>query len=176
MPPLETKPCKDCGRILPVTRDNFGQFKNMSAGVASIGYRNSCRTCMAANTAKHSAANPEQRARRAMERVEREAGGGGKYDDKDIAAIRLALGGRCRFCDAPLGGKPHIEHLTPVSRGGSSRPANLTLSCGPCNLAKTNKTLVEFQHWRTERGLFNRLVRVPNEAPDKPSGIAGRKT
>ncbi len=68
-----TKPCKDCGRILPETREYFGQYKNTRAGVASIGYRNSCRQCMAANTAKHSAENPQQRAQRAEERRKREA-------------------------------------------------------------------------------------------------------
>lgn len=172
----DSKQCKDCGRVLPVTREYFGQFKNVRAGVAVIGYRNSCRKCMAANTAKHSAQNPEQRARRAAERVAREVEGGGDFDERDIAEIKAALDGRCRFCDSPLGPKPHVEHLTPVSRGGSSAPRNLSLACGPCNLAKTNKTLSEFLEWRTERGLKNRVVRVPGEAPDPALGRAGRIT
>jgi 5-methylcytosine-specific restriction endonuclease McrA len=174
MPPLESKPCKDCGRILPVSREYFGQFKNMREGVASIGYRNSCRQCMAKHTARHSEANPDQRARRAAERIDREINGGGAFDERDVVVIGVALGGRCRFCDAPLEAKSHIEHLTPVSRGGSSHRRNISLACGPCNLAKTNKTLVEFQQWRAERGLKNRVVHVPGEAPDPPIGKAGR--
>ena len=51
--------CKDCGRAFPETRDFFGQYKNVRNGIVAIGFRNSCRECMAANTAKHSAAKPE---------------------------------------------------------------------------------------------------------------------
>lgn len=39
-----------------------------------------------------------------------------------------------------------VEHLTPVSRGGSSRISNLVLSCEPCNKAKGNMTCEEFGH------------------------------
>jgi len=47
-----TKQCKDCGMVYPETREYFGQFKKNSGG---IGFRNSCRQCMAARTAMHSA-------------------------------------------------------------------------------------------------------------------------
>ena len=30
----------------------------------------------------------------------------------------------------------HIDHVTPISRGGDHTPANLVLSCAPCNLSK----------------------------------------
>ena len=41
----------------------------------------------------------------------------------------------CSYCgakDLPL----QIDHVRPRSRGGSNRPSNLTLACGPCNQAK----------------------------------------
>lgn len=170
-----TKACKDCGRVLPVTRDYFGQYKNSKkGGAAKIGFRNSCRECMAANTAKHSASNLEQRAERAERRAHQVNRNGGAYSDADIQRIKNLLMNKCRFCGDPLGTTPHIEHLTPVSRGGSSDPRNITLSCGKCNLAKTNKTLSEFLDWRGERGLINRKIIVPGECPDVAVGRAGR--
>ena len=172
-----SKPCKDCGRVLPETREHFGQYKNTKVGgAASIGYRNSCRKCMAANTAKHTAENKEQKAVRVDKRALHVIQSGGTYSLEDIATIKAKLGNKCRFCEAPLSDRPHIEHLTPVSRGGSSNPHNLTLSCGKCNLAKTNKTLEEFQAWRRERELPNRSIKPSGERPDKPLGRAGRNT
>ena len=171
------KLCKDCGRLLPETRDNFGQFKNVKAdGAVTIGYRNSCRRCMAANTAKHTSENMEQKAARVQKRVISEREAGGSFSREDIAVIRKKLDNKCRFCGNPLESRPHVEHLTPVSRGGSSNLRNLTLSCVKCNLAKTNKTLEEFQTWRTERGLPNRRVKLSGECPDVPSGRAGHST
>lgn len=49
----------------------------------------------------------------------------------------------CVYCNAdniPL----EIDHILPVSRGGSNRISNLTLACRPCNQAKGNKTAQEF--------------------------------
>jgi 5-methylcytosine-specific restriction endonuclease McrA len=54
-------------------------------------------------------------------------------------------GRRCAYChveDVPL----EVEHITPKSRGGSNRIANLTLACHPCNETKGNKTAAEFGH------------------------------
>jgi 5-methylcytosine-specific restriction endonuclease McrA len=49
----------------------------------------------------------------------------------------------CAYCDRtdrPL----EVEHMIPVSRGGTDRLANLTLACHPCNQAKGNRTVAEF--------------------------------
>lgn len=169
------KICKDCNRVLPETRDYFGQYKNKLAnGGVSINFRNSCRECMAARTSKYRADNPEKVRESIRERLDKVARSGGSYSPEDIARIRIALSDRCRFCDAPLNNAGHIEHLCPVSRGGSSNPTNLTLACSKCNLAKTNKTLTEFMAWRKERSLNVREIFVANENPDMPSGSAGR--
>ncbi len=49
----------------------------------------------------------------------------------------------CAYCGAvniPL----EVEHIVPKSRGGSSRPSNLTLACVPCNQAKSNQDIKDF--------------------------------
>ncbi len=172
---LKPKPCKDCGRLLPETREHFGQYKNIrSDGGIVIRFRNSCRECMAAHTANHKAQNPDQVQRGSRLRLERLEKSGGAYTDADLKRIREALGNRCRFCDTQLDDGNHVEHLTPVSRGGTSNLRNLTLSCVKCNLAKTNKTLAEFTVWRKERSLPVRSVAPSYENPDKPTGKPGR--
>lgn len=64
------------------------------------------------------------------------------------AALRLFVferdGAACRYCgetDAPF----EIDHILPVSRGGSNDPDNLALACFPCNRAKGSKLIEEWQ-------------------------------
>ncbi|MHA2231047.1 MAG: RNA-guided endonuclease IscB, partial [Candidatus Hodarchaeales archaeon] len=48
-------------------------------------------------------------------------------------------GRKCAYCGKtklPL----EVEHIIPKSRGGSNRPANLTISCRNCNQKKGNRT------------------------------------
>lgn len=55
-------------------------------------------------------------------------------------------GWRCYLCGAPLERKAvHMEHRTPVARGGSNWPANLAPACAPCNAAKSYKTEREYR-------------------------------
>lgn len=49
----------------------------------------------------------------------------------------------CAYCgakDVPL----EIEHIHPRSKGGSSRPSNLTLACRPCNRKKADRPVEVF--------------------------------
>ena len=46
----------------------------------------------------------------------------------------------CRKSNVPL----QVEHIIPLSRGGSHRISNLTISCEKCNQDKGNKTAEEF--------------------------------
>lgn len=48
----------------------------------------------------------------------------------------------CVYCGAtPPGVLLHIDHVTPVSRGGDSGIDNLVTACQPCNLGKSAKSL-----------------------------------
>lgn len=47
---------------------------------------------------------------------------------------------RCVRCSADLHDIPvHIDHITPLSRGGTNEEGNLQALCGPCNLKKGNR-------------------------------------
>lgn len=40
----------------------------------------------------------------------------------------------CKYCDAELTIKTHtIDHILPVSKGGTENPHNLVMCCGWCN-------------------------------------------
>lgn len=165
---MQTKACSRCGLVYSLDRSNFGQKKETKKdGTSTIRFRSECRRCMSARTKAYDAANPSA----AKARVDRRAA---RVDahlpmPRDLPQVRVALSDRCRFCGKPLAGKGHVDHLTPVARGGTNRLPNLTLCCPECNLAKTSKTLEEFRTWRSERGLTNRVIRVPSEQPDPPS-------
>ena len=50
---------------------------------------------------------------------------------------------RCEYCKTPksFSIQPYvIEHIIPISKGGSSEEDNLAYSCGGCNQFKYNKT------------------------------------
>ena len=47
-----------------------------------------------------------------------------------------AAGGKCSKCGIELRGDRHIDHIVPVSAGGTSHASNLQTLCPPCNLSK----------------------------------------
>ncbi len=52
-------------------------------------------------------------------------------------------GNKCIYCGC--GGPMEIEHMIPVSRGGTNWPANLAPACRSCNSSKGSKTFFEFK-------------------------------
>jgi 5-methylcytosine-specific restriction endonuclease McrA len=52
----------------------------------------------------------------------------------------------CCTCRVPVsrGINLHLDHATPLSRGGDHSIDNLVPACGECNLKKGTKTMDEF--------------------------------
>jgi 5-methylcytosine-specific restriction endonuclease McrA len=65
---------------------------------------------------------------------------GGKHTKEDIDEIRAAQGDKCSYCRIALHGKGHVDHISPVSRGGSDGKENLQLTCHSCNMMKGSST------------------------------------
>lgn len=74
----------------------------------------------------------------------RVAAASGQYTDQDVLDCMLQQGGRCFYCVKPLTSGFHVEHMTPLSRGGSNGPENIVCACPTCNLSKGTKTAAEF--------------------------------
>lgn len=53
----------------------------------------------------------------------------------------------CHYC-GDRSGDFEIDHMIPVSRGGSDDLDNLVTSCRTCNRQKRDKTVEEFRVWR----------------------------
>ena len=79
--------------------------------------------------------NPTRRARI--------AGNGGSFTLNELNALFIEQGGCCFYCKEVLD-KTHIDHKTPISRGGTSYIENIALSCPTCNMKKGTKTVEEF--------------------------------
>lgn len=67
----------------------------------------------------------------------------------DINRLYEEQEGRCFYCGITLHKCYEIEHMQPLSRGGSNWPHNLCLSCPQCNYSKGKKTVDE---WYSARG------------------------
>lgn len=54
----------------------------------------------------------------------------------------------CRYCKLPLAGDASLDHLTPISRGGSHLGFNVAVCCRRCNAIKGSLTESEFEFLR----------------------------
>ena len=63
----------------------------------------------------------------------------------DAVRILSANGGTCFYCSDRA--SEHLDHVVPISRGGSHSYGNLVGACAPCNLSKHNKFVIE---WRRD--------------------------
>lgn len=80
-------------------------------------------------------------------------------------ALRQRDGDACHLCglDVPAAQKPHplapeVDHILPISRGGTHDPENLALSHRTCNIAKGNRPAT----WRRDPGEVEPLLAVWN--------------
>jgi len=74
-----------------------------------------------------------------------EAKAEGDFKSEDILRIFDMQRGRCGICskkkDLP---DMHVDHIEPISKGGSNWPRNLQLLCKKCNLSKSAKDQMDF--------------------------------
>lgn len=63
---------------------------------------------------------------------------GGSYTVSDIQTLFSNQKGFCNICNCHLTSF-EIDHIVPISKGGSNNPDNLQLLCRSCNRKKGNK-------------------------------------
>jgi len=84
--------------------------------------------------------NPEGRRARDRNRAARKRGAEGFHSKTDIDRISADQRGKCAACGRRVTRKErHVDHIQPLSKGGSNWPSNLQILCGPCNLSKSAK-------------------------------------
>lgn len=86
-----------------------------------------------------SARHPEaQKARKAKRRA-LEANAVGEHSRQDIELQYRSQNGRCWWCGKKVGREFHVDHLTPLNRGGTNNANNIVISCPKCNHSRRDK-------------------------------------
>lgn len=129
------KVCRLCGRGKPVELFLAGKAKKPSSACAT------CRRKAQANHVKnyYRRLPPDERHRITHKRRAE------SYGVEHVAYSRTAIlerwGHACAYCGARA---THLDHVEPLSKGGSDVEANIVPACQHCNLSKGAKTLAEW--------------------------------
>lgn len=127
--------CWKCGNTYPLTTEYFGHQPNGSL-------RKVCKACQRKTSKKWRANNPTKARALAQKRYRQLKEAPGWHDEDDITLICDELEDSCYYCGEYVGSDFHIDHMLPISRGGSHWPSNITITCKTCNLDKHNKTVM----------------------------------
>lgn len=141
--------CNKCGEWKAI--DLFSRINDSSPKRHPDARHSICRPCSSKDSAHWQPAiklTDEQRKLRRAEKsrvnnLRRRASGPAPHKF-DIGRMFCMQDAQCIYCLAPLAGSYHIDHKTPVSRGGKNDLPNLHLTCPQCNLAKGAMTHEEF--------------------------------
>lgn len=143
-PTGKTQICRDCEKELPV--------ENFSRNGKKDGYRRpECRECQ---HKRSSEINPKYQytagavaARQAHSKISRS-------EINRLKKVKLQQqGAECIYCTSKLDElKSHLDHRTPLARGGTNSPENLQLLCARCNSEKHAKTHSEYVDWLVSHG------------------------
>ena len=69
---------------------------------------------------------------------------GGKISKDVVNKLHSLQRGKCACCGLPLGSKYHIDHVLPLSLGGSNSDSNIQLLRASCNLRKHAKHPIDY--------------------------------
>ena len=69
----------------------------------------------------------------------------GILTEQDLKNAYLYFDGLCPYSDTPISDRNwHLEHIIPVTMGGTTDPWNCIPVCAPCNLSKGGKHLLDW--------------------------------
>lgn len=72
----------------------------------------------------------------------------GSHTADDIRRINYEQDYKCVYCKTPTHDGYHVDHKTPLARGGSNWPDNLQVLCAHCNVSKWSRTHEEYIEYR----------------------------
>lgn len=88
--------------------------------------------------------NPEAARSIILNRIARKQNAEGSFSKKDITEKLELQNNKCVYCQCDVSVSYHVDHITPLYRGGSNWPDNLQILCPSCNCSKGAKTHDEF--------------------------------
>jgi 5-methylcytosine-specific restriction endonuclease McrA len=134
------------------------QRSNPAFGAAQRAWRQANPERAREFTRKWVARNREATVAAAAKRRAAIRGAAGTHTARDVQDQFNRQNGACYYCTAPLT-KYHVDHMTPISRGGSNGPENIVCACIRCNLCKWTYTAEEFGA-RVNAGLVPHIQKV----------------
>lgn len=119
------------------------------------GWREKNRDRQLAYAKQYREENKEKENARKRNRRRAQEAAEGFHTAEDIGNLFAAQKGKCAYCKEKLStvlhNKYHVDHIMPISLGGSHWPSNLQLLCKTCNLKKHAKHTIE---WAQSIGLL----------------------
>lgn len=85
------------------------------------------------------AKNPEKYRAQVNKRRALKIAAEGFYTGEDVQSQMARQKNRCYWCNVKLSQKYHVDHIVPLSRGGTNWPENLVIACVHCNEARGAK-------------------------------------
>lgn len=98
--------------------------------------------------AEYRAANPAKALSYKKKRRALLAAAPGRHTLEDVKSLLRLQRGMCAVCRSAMNGNYHVDHIHPISCGGSDDKLNLQLLCPTCNTSKHNKDPVNFMQSR----------------------------
>lgn len=141
------KQCRDCLKFL--ARTEF--YKDSQRGDGLHPYCKPCKIARQRPAARRQRSKNRERYRNYVRsRRARLRGAEGTHTDRDVWDMLESQEHLSAYCESPLFGDFHVDHTTPIIRGGSNGPENLAIVCPSCNTRKCGATLEEFLRgqWR----------------------------
>jgi 5-methylcytosine-specific restriction endonuclease McrA len=87
--------------------------------------------------------NPDKKRAKAQKRRAAKAGNGGSFTAEEWKALKKECGGVCLCCGKKK--KLTVDHVIPVSKGGTSYISNIQPLCQSCNASKGNRSSTDYR-------------------------------
>ena len=88
-----------------------------------------------------------------------------KFSDREKDALYKEQGGKCKGCGKKFSKENlTVDHIVPLSKGGSERLNNLQALCGHCNSVKGDGTMAQLRKRLRQKGVVKSSSRKTRTA------------
>lgn len=125
----------------------FGQYRQRNKDrvrARMTAWREANRKRIAERNAEWTRNNPEKNRLKEHKRRALKQQGGGSLSADIVERLMLSQSGCCTCCGASLSAGYHIDHIVPISKGGTNTDGNVQLLTPRCNLQKRDRDWGEF--------------------------------
>lgn len=92
-------------------------------------------------------ANPDKRRAASERRRARKNGSRGEVSAALIYQMAEDQQWLCAYCEVPMFGSFHVDHMIPLCKGGRHDWTNIAITCAACNMRKHSKTAEDFMEY-----------------------------